>query len=82
MEDVCRNLGLDDLFPNPIRKVTLRELIDKDEIGEGYVEKILDHDKTAGTYLVKWIGFKNPTWTRGDGIPANDLEPYKERVNI
>ncbi|XP_066934131.1 uncharacterized protein [Clytia hemisphaerica] len=83
MEDVCKRLLPDDYVPNSTNhRITLRQLIEKDEKGEGYVEEIRDHDETGAFYLVKWIGYKEPTWTKGEGIPSVDLKPYKERANI
>ncbi|XP_066935366.1 uncharacterized protein [Clytia hemisphaerica] len=85
MEDFCEWLKPDDYVPNSLKlRVTLRQVVEKDKKGEGYIEKILDHYESTDGYMfsVKWVAYKEPTWTKGDGIPEEDLQPYKKRYNL
>ncbi|XP_066922480.1 uncharacterized protein [Clytia hemisphaerica] len=80
LEDICRMLDDDDLVPNASdQEVTLKEVKEKDERNEGYVEYIKTHGKVKGgeRYFVKWIGFKKLTWEKAEHIPEHILSYYK-----
>ena len=65
MEKVCHRLKSEDFVPNlKILEVTLKEAIEKDRRGEGFVEFISCHKKVKSKtmYLVKWVGFTAQSW--------------------
>ena len=81
MDDVCLTLSLDDFIPNS--DITLKEVLDKAKVNEGFVDNILKHRNFGEEieYEVKWVGFKNTTWEIPANIPGESISIYWNRIN-
>ena len=82
LDDQCLGLGLEDPVPNKAGlQVTLKEILEKTEKNEGYVEEIVSHRNIDGdtSYCVKWIVYKKLTWEMAVSISGDIITKYWEK---